>query len=108
MTDDERICKKFEITRDDPWFETAKALDRSRPDRVICELPAMMCPNCGHEFTATYADIDPANGDEMPCPECECSIFVEHIQEPEDVDPCDGGDHTVVVTLCTHPKEADT
>jgi predicted Zn finger-like uncharacterized protein len=102
---DEEVCRKFGVEPGTPAFEVAKRLSRNRPDRVICEVPELMCPHCTHGFTATYHDLganDPANGDEVPCPRCGRTIYVEHMTDPEDEEDYDG---TIYVTLNTHPGE---
>jgi uncharacterized protein (UPF0212 family) len=109
---DEEICRKFEITVDHPGFAMAKALSHNRVDRIICDVPDLSCPHCGHDFTATYADIDPENGDEIPCPECDRIIHVEAIfvvdENGDLIEPGedDGREVTISVTLSTHPKDA--
>lgn len=106
---DEEICRKFKITVDNPSFATAKGLSHSRHDKVICQVPDVQCPNCGHEFTATYYDLcmnEELNGDEMMgCEECDRWIYIWHIdtEEDEDFDP-----NCICVTLCTDSESWET
>lgn len=106
LTDDE-VCKKYGITRDDPNFATARLLADNRIDRVICQVPDCQCPHCGHEFTANYIDLgdgDPSNGIEVPCEACERSMYIEHLDGPDDdeFDP-----DRIMVTLTTDDPNGD-
>jgi hypothetical protein len=95
---DEEVCRKFGITTDNPAFAIARKMSDHRPDRTVNVLPEMMCPHCGDELTACYEDI--RHGREMGCPECERTIWIEHIELPEGSD--DGGfSGDVTVTLTT-------
>ena len=102
----EEIARKFEVEPGTAEFAAARKLSDGRIDRTVNELPEMMCPHCGEEFTATYEDV--RHGREMPCEECERIIWIEHIELPEGSDD-DGFSGPVIVTLTTedtHPEDA--
>ena len=105
---DEEICRKFEITVDDPTFATAKGLSHNRHDRTICQVPDCQCPHCGYEFTATYYDLgdgNPSNGKELGCEGCERSIYIEHLSEPNQDDDEEFGH--IYVTFNTDPEPSE-
>lgn len=72
---DEEIARKFGIKVTDPFFAEAKALNDTRPDTTICEVPMLQCPHCGREFQWGAYD-DGSVADEIACPRCERVIYV--------------------------------
>ena len=96
---DQEVCRKFDISRNDPGFDLARRLSDTRPDRTVNCAPEMDCPHCTFEFQETLHHLRSLRLQRLACPSCHRTIYIEHITEEET--------GCVSVTLCTHPEPRD-
>jgi hypothetical protein len=104
---DEEVCRKFEITREDPAFGMARNLADHRPDCTISDFPEIHCPHCAQYFTyaGPYVPDEWHPEDLVVCPECERHSYVEHVEDGPPFDDIEWENGLVLVYLNTHPLE---